>query len=83
MLRIGRECCPRCRNSNVHVSAPESLWEELAILLLLRPVRCYGCMYRFYRPLSIPTTIEAAGTAETVNQARQAHAAEQDEPRST
>jgi hypothetical protein len=82
MLRIGRECCPYCRGSYVHVSDPESLWEELAVLLLLRPVRCDGCMHRFYRPLSIPTPIAPAGRAESIKPTQQADAAEQDEPRS-
>lgn len=61
MLRIGREYCPYCRRSEVYVSDPESLWEEVAILLLLRPVRCYVCMHRFYRPLSVRTPIAPGG----------------------
>jgi hypothetical protein len=33
------------------------LWEEIAILLLLRPVRCRDCMRRFYRPLFVATPL--------------------------
>ena len=82
MLRIGRESCPYCRRSNVHVSDPESLWEELAVLLLLRPVRCYDCMHRFYRPLSVPTPIAPGERAESMKPTQQADAAEEDEARS-
>jgi len=82
MLRIGRECCPYCRSSNVHVSDPESLWEELAVLLLLRPVRCDDCMHRFYRTLSVPTPIAPAGRAESMKPTQETDAAEEDEPRS-
>jgi hypothetical protein len=31
--------------------APKSLLEEVAILALLRPLRCRDCIRRFYRPL--------------------------------
>lgn len=37
MLRIGKEKCPYCFRSDVYVSDPKSLWEEFAVLLLLRP----------------------------------------------
>ncbi len=57
MLRIGKEKCPYCYRSDVYVSNPKSLWEEFAVLLLLRPVRCHNCMHRFYRPLFIPTPV--------------------------
>lgn len=56
-LRIGQESCPYCHRSDVYVSSPKNLWEELAVLLLLRPVRCHDCMHRFYRPLFIPTAV--------------------------
>jgi hypothetical protein len=79
MLRIGRECCPYCHGSNVYVSDPESLWEEIAVLMLLRPVRCHDCMHRFYRPLSIPTLI-ALGSAESMKPKQQADAVEEDKP---
>jgi len=81
MLRIGRECCPYCRRSNIQVSDPESLWEELAVLLLLRPVRCCDCGHRFYCPLSVPIPIASAGTAESMKATQQADSAEEDEPR--
>ena len=82
MLRIGRECCPYCHRSNVYVSDPESLLEEIAVLMLLRPVRCHDCMHRFYRPLSVPTPIAPGERAESMKPTQQADAAEEDEPRS-
>ena len=55
MLRIGRESCPHCCRSEIYISKSQDIWEDLMILLLLRPVRCRGCMARFYRPLWIRT----------------------------
>lgn len=57
VLRIGKEKCPYCYRSDVYVSNPKSVWEELAVLLLLRTVRCHDCMHRFYRPLFVPTPV--------------------------
>jgi DNA-directed RNA polymerase subunit RPC12/RpoP len=59
MLRIGTsEECPYChRSSEIYISNPKSIWEELVILLLLRPVRCHDCMHRFLRPVFIETPI--------------------------
>ena len=57
MLRVGREKCPHCDQEEIYVSRPQGLWEELLILLLLRPVRCRSCEARFYRPLWLPTPI--------------------------
>ena len=73
MLRIGRKSCPYCHRPNVYVSSPESLWEEVAVLLLHRPVRCHDCMHRFYRPLSIPTPI-ALEIAQTIKPKQRANA---------
>ena len=56
MLKTVGEGCPYChRSSEIYISHPKSLWEEIAVLLLLRPVRCHDCMRRFYRPLFYPT----------------------------
>jgi hypothetical protein len=55
VLKIGMQECPHCCRSEIYVSRPESIGEEMMILLLLRPVRCRGCMARFYRPLWVPT----------------------------
>jgi hypothetical protein len=55
LLRVGREGCPHCGRCEVYVSKPESVWENLMILLLLQPVRCRGCLARFYRPLWMHT----------------------------
>jgi hypothetical protein len=57
VLKIGREDCPHCCRSEIYTSRPESIWEEMMILLLLRPVRCRNCMARFYRPLWLSTPI--------------------------
>jgi hypothetical protein len=58
VLRIGREECPHChRSSEIYTSNPKSVWEELLILLLLRPVRCHDCMRRFLRPVFTETPI--------------------------
>jgi len=58
VLRIGREECPYChRSSGIYISDPTSIWEDLVILFLLRPVRCHDCMCRFLRPVFIETPI--------------------------
>ena len=57
MLRIGAESCPYCHQNDIYVSNPKTLSEELAVLLLLRPVRCHDCMHRFYRPLFVSTPV--------------------------
>jgi hypothetical protein len=57
LLRVGIEHCPHCNQADICISRPNSLWEEIAILLLLRPVRCRDCMRRFYRPLFVATPL--------------------------
>ena len=57
MLRVGWDRCPYCQRSDLRVSQPKSIWEEIAILLLLRPVRCLDCMRRSCRFLFIATEI--------------------------
>ncbi len=79
MLRIGREECPYCyRSSEIYISEPKSIWEELAILLLLRPVRCHDCMCRFLRPVFIETLI----APRSVTGRKSAQPAKKDEKRS-
>jgi hypothetical protein len=39
-VRIGLADCPYCHRFDVCISRPKSLLEEVAILALLRPVRC-------------------------------------------
>ena len=51
MLEIGWESCPFCGRHDLYISRPKHWFEEVAILLLLRPVRCHDCMRRFFRPL--------------------------------
>jgi hypothetical protein len=50
MLKIGWERCPFCSRQDIYISTPRHMWEEVAILALLQPVRCHGCMRRFFRP---------------------------------
>lgn len=57
MLRVGTKKSPYCSRADIFVSRPRSLWEELAILLTLRPVRCHDCMRRFYRSLLTRTPL--------------------------
>ena len=51
MLKVGWERCPFCSRQDIYISTPRHLWEEIAILALLRPVRCSDCKHRFFRPL--------------------------------
>ena len=51
MLKVGWEPCPFCSRQDIYISTPKHLWEEVAILALIQPVRCYDCMRRFFRPL--------------------------------
>ena len=51
MLKVGWEHCPFCSRQDIYISAPKQLWEKVAILVLLQPVRCHDCMRRFFRPL--------------------------------
>ena len=55
VIKIGFEYCPHCHETEIYTSRSRSIWEDLIILLLLRPVRCRGCEDRFYRPLWLPT----------------------------
>jgi hypothetical protein len=81
MHRIGFEHCPYCNCSDIHASRPQSLWEEIAILFLLRPVRCHYCKFRHYRPLFVPTMPPHARTMGSKKPA-QATSASRDEQRS-
>ncbi|MFL6307856.1 MAG: hypothetical protein ACJ72H_30355 [Candidatus Sulfotelmatobacter sp.] len=57
VLKIALHDCPHCCRSEIYVSTPDNIREEILILLLLRPVRCRSCMARFYRPLWVPTPL--------------------------
>lgn len=61
MLHVGFDHCPYCRRTNIYISHPKSFWEEIAILLLLQPVRCHDCMRRFLRPLFASTPVVLPG----------------------
>ena len=81
MLRIGKEKCPYCHRSSVYVSGPKNLWEEFAVLLLLRPVRCHDCMHRFYRPLFIPTPVVPARSSALKKPTQETDTAKSDNQR--
>ncbi len=56
MYRIALAACPHCkRTSDIYLSRVQGVWEKMAILLLLRPVRCHRCTQRHYRPIFVPT----------------------------
>ena len=56
-------------NDDIYVSDPKTLSEELAILLLLRLVRCHDCMHRFYRlPFVATSFVDAAESRKPVRQ---------------
>jgi hypothetical protein len=82
VLKIRMRNCPHCNSSNVYISRPKHLWEELAILLLLRPVRCHYCALRHYRPLFVATDLPEGSTIESRKTARQTGPADRDEQRS-
>lgn len=77
MLRIGFDRCPYCHRADVYTSRPQGLWEELAVLLLLRPVRCHDCMHRSYRPIFKPSTGPLT-PIKSVNAKRPPHQATED-----
>ena len=54
MLRRFLRTCPYCKSEETYVSGSKRLWDDVAIALLLRPVRCHGCVRRFYRPIFVP-----------------------------
>jgi hypothetical protein len=54
--RVAWHICPWCNSGcDIYLSRSQSVWERMAILLLLRPVRCHRCSQRHYRPLFVPT----------------------------
>jgi hypothetical protein len=55
VIKIGIESCPHCRETEIYSSSVQSIWEDLIVLLLFRPVRCRGCEERFSRPLWVFT----------------------------
>jgi hypothetical protein len=71
-VRIGLADCPYCHRSDVCISRPKSLLEEVAILALLRPVRCRDCIRRFYRPLFVATPLRPCAVVEVKKPVQQA-----------
>jgi|HubBroStandDraft_3_1064219.scaffolds.fasta_scaffold252429_1 hypothetical protein len=76
-VRIGLADCPYCHRSDVCISRPKSLLEEVAILALLRPVRCRDCFRRFYRPLFVATPLRPCAVVEVKKPVQQAGPARQ------
>jgi len=52
-IALGR--CPYCGSEEIYRSRVRSVSDKLAFLVLLRPVRCHGCMYRHLAPILFPT----------------------------
>ena len=75
-VRIGLADCPYCHRSDVCISRPKSLLEEIAILALLRPVRCRDCFRRFYRPLFVATPFRPCAVVEVKKPVQQAGTSE-------
>jgi hypothetical protein len=51
MWSIGFGRCPYCSSDEVCRSRVRSVLDKLAFLVLLRPVRCHGCMRRHFTPI--------------------------------
>lgn len=82
MHRIAFKRCPHCDSSDVYVSDPKTVREQVAIFLLLRLVRCHDCMRRFYRPLFVETPLFSRRIIERKKPPEQGHASPEDEHRS-
>ena len=79
MVRVRLRSCPYCHDSShVYLSAVKTLWDLVAFVFMLRPVRCHSCLGRFYRPLFLntppppPTRIRARETPENDDDRRSA-----------
>jgi hypothetical protein len=81
-VRIGLAECPYCQRSDVCISRPKSLLEEIAILALLRPVRCRDCFRRFYRPLFVATPFRPCEVVQVKKPVQQAETSQSGQPRS-
>jgi len=55
MLSIGLGRCTSCGSDEVYRSRVRSIFDTLAFLVLLRPVRCHRCMRRHLTPILFPT----------------------------
>lgn len=47
--RLRVRTCPGCDSTNVRASRAANLFEELLMLLFIRPFRCRDCRHRFWR----------------------------------
>jgi len=56
MFKVRFRSCPYCHDpSHVYLSRGKTLWDIVAIVFTLRPVRCHSCLGRFYRPFFLNT----------------------------
>ena len=55
MRRIGLQECPYCSSLEVYESRATTWLRRASELVLLRTVRCHGCMRRHYRPVWVTT----------------------------
>lgn len=62
MRLIGMGRCPYCSSDEIHRSSPRNIWDRLALVALLRPVRCHGCMRRHFIPILFRTKSYAVRT---------------------
>src|ERR1700722_19043556 len=79
VVRIGLADCPYCQRPDVCISRPKSFLEEIAILALLRPVRCRDCFRRFYRPLFVAPPFRPCAVVEVKEPFQQAGASQNGE----
>lgn len=81
MPRMGLESCPYCQSSDICFSRPQDSWEKMAILFLVRPVRCGRCVRRHYRPLFLHTLQDPTRIPGPTKSVQPVSSAEQDEHR--
>ena len=62
MRSIGLGRCPYCSSDEIYRSGTRTIWDRLAFIVLLRPVRCHGCMRRHFTPLIYRTNRYVVGT---------------------
>jgi hypothetical protein len=56
VVRIGLRSCAYCHHSShVYLSRVKTFWDLVAMIFMLRPVRCHACLGRFYRPFFLNT----------------------------
>jgi hypothetical protein len=66
-IALGR--CPHCSSDEIYRSRVRSVSDKLAFLVLLRPVRCHGCMHRHFTPILFRTKHYVVGAKPPQNSA--------------